>query len=56
MPPTPLSPFWTTMMATKLRLKFIVITVVLMKIQANFPPPFSSSISGGGGGNRRNIT
>jgi hypothetical protein len=45
------------MMATKLHLKFSVITAVLMKIQANVPPPFSSSSSsGGGGGNRRNIT
>jgi hypothetical protein len=51
MPPTPISPFLTTLMATKLRLKFNVITVVLMKIQANFPQPFSSS-SGGSGGNR----
>jgi len=51
MPPVPPSPFSTALMVTKLCLKFSVIAEVLMKFQANFPPPFSSG-GGGGSGNR----
>jgi hypothetical protein len=55
MPPITLSPFWTALMVTKLCLKFSVIAEVLMKFQANFPPPFSSGGGGGGGSGNRSF-